>query len=115
MEGYLAHKWGAASNLLGGHPYKEVPPAFDNSPKIADQSYVTDVGAVATLQVTRVNDLLGWWKMDESSGTTLLDSSGNGRTATLSGNPTLGATGVLGSAINMDGTGDYATVEISSI
>lgn len=26
MEGYLAHKWGLAGNLLGGHPWKSAPP-----------------------------------------------------------------------------------------
>ena len=26
IEGYLAHKWGLAANLPGGHPYKSAPP-----------------------------------------------------------------------------------------
>lgn len=26
VEGYLAHKWGLASNLTDGHPYKTNPP-----------------------------------------------------------------------------------------
>jgi hypothetical protein len=110
IEGYLAHKWGIASTLPELHTYRQVPPNFDNSPKITDQSYTTEVGAAASPQITRKSDLLAWWKMDDASGSTLADASGNGRTATLSGDPTLGATGVLGSAITLDGTGDYATV-----
>jgi len=29
--------------------------------------------------------LVGWWKLDETSGNTALDSSGNGRDGTLQG------------------------------
>ncbi|HUV66417.1 MAG TPA: hypothetical protein VMW24_21185, partial [Sedimentisphaerales bacterium] len=32
-------------------------------------------------------DLLGWWKLDESSGTTAYDSSGNGYDGILNGDP----------------------------
>jgi len=51
------------------------------------------------------------WELEEGSGTTVVDSSGNGHTGTISGDPTwvtgVGSTGV---ALRMDGTGDYITI-----
>lgn len=38
--------------------------------------------------------LLGWWKCDETSGSTLADSSGNGRTLTLNGTYTVNTTAI---------------------
>ena len=38
LEGYLAHKWGGASNLPSGHPFKSTAPTFGGS-----QSIVTNV------------------------------------------------------------------------
>ncbi|MBI4136833.1 LamG domain-containing protein, partial [Candidatus Roizmanbacteria bacterium] len=49
------------------------------------------------------------WKMDEGSGTSANDASGNGSTGTLTSGPTW-QTGKKGSAINFDGTDDYITV-----
>jgi hypothetical protein len=39
----------------------------------------------------------GYWELPETSGTTLADSSGNSRTLTISGSPTLAQTGPFGS------------------
>ena len=50
-------------------------------------------------------DLVGWWKLDDASGTTAIDSSGNGRDGTLLGDPEWVA-GQLGGALQFDGTGD---------
>lgn len=53
----------------------------------------------------------GYWKLDEQSGSTVADSSGNGLTLTVNGNPTLGVAGPLEGvtdyAIDLDGTGDF--------
>ena len=49
--------------------------------------------------------LVGWWRLDEGSGTTAYDSSGNGRHGTLSGNPQW-VTGKIGGALEFDGQGD---------
>lgn len=38
---------------------------------------------------------LAYWRLGEASGTTMADSSGNGRTGTYSGTYTLGATGLV--------------------
>ena len=56
-----------------------------------------------------VSGLVGWWKLDETSGTTAVDSSGNNNNGTLVFNdpnwmPTGGA---IGGALGFDGTNDY--------
>ena len=45
--------------------------------------------------------LVGWWKMDEGSGTTLVDASGNGFNGTIVNSPTW-ITGVIDSALNLN-------------
>ena len=40
VEGYLAHKWGAADSLDSNHTYKDVPPIFNNGPRIEELSGV---------------------------------------------------------------------------
>jgi hypothetical protein len=57
-------------------------------------------------------ELVGWWKLDESSGTVANDSSGYDRHGTLHGDPEW-IPGFIGGAIRLDGDGDY--VEIGSV
>lgn len=57
--------------------------------------------------------LAGYWKLDEGSGTSTVDSSVNGNNGTLTNGPTWG-TGQLGSAVTFDGTNDYVTAGSSS-
>ncbi|MHC4694392.1 MAG: LamG domain-containing protein, partial [Planctomycetota bacterium] len=47
-------------------------------------------------------DLVGWWRLDETSGTTAYDSSPSGNDGTLTGNPQWVAGRVLG-ALQLDG------------
>jgi hypothetical protein len=55
--------------------------------------------------------LIGWWKLDETGGTTAADSSGNGHHATVCGNPQWQPTaGRIGGAVAFDGDGDYLEV-----
>jgi concanavalin A-like lectin/glucanase superfamily protein len=62
--------------------------------------------------------LVGWWKFNEGSGTTAIDSSGNGFNGTLIGGPTY-VTGKIGAyALSLDGINDtimanttYATLD----
>ena len=56
---------------------------------------------------------VGDWRMNEGSGTVLVDSSASGNNGTILGNPTWVA-GQHGQAIHFDGTGDYATVPDSA-
>jgi len=53
--------------------------------------------------------LVAWWKMDDGSGNTAADSSGNGLAGTLVGNPTW-ADGMAGRALKFDGDGDYVDI-----
>ena len=64
---------------------------------------------VATITVTIGTDdpsLVGHWEADEGSGTVLVDSSGAGNDAAVSGDTTW-VPGVIGDAVSFDGTGDY--------
>jgi hypothetical protein len=57
--------------------------------------------------------ILGWWKFDESSGTTAADSSGYGNTALLDDDPNSNPTfvaGKIGNALYFDGARDYGRV-----
>lgn len=66
------------------------------------------------------DDLLGWWPMDEGTGTAVADVSGNGNDGTLMGSATWGAWGA-DNAVLLDGTsGGYievpadATLDVSA-
>ena len=54
-------------------------------------------------------ELVGWWRFDEGSGTVANDSSGNGNDGTFNGDPQWAA-GMLGGALEFDGTDDYVEV-----
>ena len=72
---------------------------------------------LATPQVHAANGLIGDWKFDEGSGTTVADSSGNGNNGTIiqgtgTGSPAWVATGHDASrpyALDFDGSGTTAT------
>jgi Tfp pilus assembly protein PilE len=53
--------------------------------------------------------LVGWWKLDETSGTTAADSSGSGNNGTLYNmtSPGCWVAGQIGNALNFDGSNDY--------
>ena len=52
-------------------------------------------------------DLIGWWRLDEGSGTTATDSSGYGNDAIFQGAPVWVDEGKLGKAIRFNGSSDY--------
>jgi hypothetical protein len=54
-------------------------------------------------------ELVAYWKLDDGSGTTAFDSSGNGNDGALEGNP-LWVEGQLGGALEGSGNGDYIRV-----
>jgi len=54
-------------------------------------------------------NLVGWWKLDETSGTIAHDASGNGNDGTIKGDP-MWVVGKIDGAINLDGDGDYVDV-----
>ncbi len=61
----------------------------------------------------RDKGLIGYWKMDEASGT-LYDSSGYGNNGTQSGGVAYGATGKVGNALGFDGVDDYVGINHSA-
>jgi len=58
--------------------------------------------------------LVGWWKLDDGSGTTASDSSGNGNDGTLMGGAQW-AVGKFVMAVEFDGVDDYVEVPHSEI
>jgi len=59
-----------------------------------------------------------YWRLDETSGSTAADSSGNGNTGTYTGSPSLGATGALAFetpnlATDFDGSNDYVDLSFN--
>src|SRR5438045_502866 len=56
--------------------------------------------------------LLGYWALDDGTGTTATDSSGNDRTGTLTNGP-IWTTGIIGpSALSCDGADDYVAIPV---
>jgi hypothetical protein len=66
-------------------------------------------GTATTPNGDTTTGLVGWWKLDEGSGTTVADASGNGNTGTLTNGATW-TTGQFNSAVNLDGTNDYVSI-----
>lgn len=62
---------------------------------------------------TLTEGLVGYWKLDETSGTTAADSSGNGNTGTLTNGPTW-VTGKIGNGLDFDGSNDYVDASAGS-
>lgn len=58
-------------------------------------------------------DLVGHWRLDEGSGPSAFDSSGNGNTGTLEG-PTW-TTGILGGALSFDGVENRVSVDVGDL
>ncbi len=54
-------------------------------------------------------ELVGWWRLDEGSGTIAYDASGNGNDGTFNGAPQWVA-GRFGGALEFDGSDDYVTI-----
>ena len=54
-------------------------------------------------------NLIGWYKYDQTSGTTAADSSGYGNNGTVMNGATW-TTGNIGNAVNLDGTNDYSAL-----
>ncbi|HOK67777.1 MAG TPA: glycoside hydrolase family 127 protein [Anaerohalosphaeraceae bacterium] len=70
----------------------------------------TDSSRVTPLPLPTSSEMLGYWTLDETSGTTAADSSGKGMNGTLMNGlsfSTNSVTGRVGRALNFDGTNDY--------
>ena len=58
-------------------------------------------------------ELVGYWRLDEASGTIAYDSSGNGHDGTIKGDPQWVA-GRNGTALDFDGTEDYIDIGLGA-
>ncbi|MFQ6028609.1 MAG: LamG-like jellyroll fold domain-containing protein, partial [Dehalococcoidia bacterium] len=63
------------------------------------------VSGFASVSVVVINDLVGHWSFDESSGSTANDSSGSANHGQLSNGATLGQPGTLGNAVSFPFSG----------
>mgnify|MGYP000932915737 CR=1 FL=1 len=57
---------------------------------------------------------VGEWSLDDGSGTTAKDKSGNNNTGTLTNGPTWVTNGKSGNALSFDGTDDYVNISSST-
>jgi len=64
------------------------------------------------LTSTSEAELVGWWRLDETSGTIAHDSSGNENHGTTNGGPQWEA-GKIGGALHLDGSSDYVQIPFS--
>ena len=94
------------SNVKYGDTVELTASAGSNLPV----SYTIDNANVAATVATRQFHMVGWWKLDETGGTTANDSSGNDRKLVLAG--TDGSTNwkiaKFNNGLEFDGTNDYA-------
>ena len=79
----------------------------------ASSAPLTPGSFAAVILATEPANLKGYWKCDETSGTTLADSSGNSKNLTITGaintNYWLGESGEQGTCFRTDGVAGYAS------
>ena len=76
----------------------------------ASRNYRININAAGTVEgIKSGKGLVGYWKFDEGSGTTALDSSGYSNNGTATG-ATVNQTGQVGKAYSFGGDGDYVSV-----
>jgi hypothetical protein len=93
VEGYLAWKWGLQANLPVNHPYKNASPSITNQFGISRPPNVLPIPPItisarskSVIQVLISSGLLVRYRMNESSGSTLIDSVA-GNNITIGGSP----------------------------
>jgi hypothetical protein len=116
---YFGDNFDEVSNAVAGMP--RGTPDYSPGPLAADTVYYWrvdqfdglathkgDVWSFRTLPEIPVTDptLVGWWKLDEDSGTMAVDWSGNGNHGALQGDPQW-VPGQVGGALEFDGSGDF--------
>ena len=88
-------------------------PAASPTPTPTSTPTPTPGSFAAVILATEPANLKGYWKCDETSGTTLADSSGNSKNLTITGaintNYWLGETGEQGTCFRTDGVAGFAS------
>jgi type II secretory pathway pseudopilin PulG len=95
---------------LGGRPGEDYFDGIIDNVRIYNRAL--DPCEIAELAGTRAG-LVGYWKFDETNGSTAADSSGNGIDAIVSGG-TWDAGGQIDGALDFDGNDDYVNTTIPS-
>jgi len=119
---YFGDDFDTVSNATGGAPMATT--TYTPAPLELDKNYYWrvdefdgfathkgDIWSFKTLPDIPIVDpnLMGWWKLDETSGTTALDWSGHGHHGTFQGDP-LWVDGYDGGALEFDGVDDYVEI-----
>jgi len=81
--------------------------------QVKETNSAVDIGHHYPALWPNEDGLVGWWKLDESSGTLAADSSAYGHNGTLLNGPTW-TTGPVVGALNFDGTNDQVTIADST-
>jgi hypothetical protein len=98
--------WGQDFSSYGVNQYIDLNASVASGLPV---TYSLSDATVAELAVTMQSSLQGWWKMDELSGSTMNDSSGNSRTGVVPTSSTaLGSSGKFGNAFTLNGSNVYA-------
>jgi hypothetical protein len=97
-----AIKWQQkAIDLLGEGQHSRHQPMYEARMRLyqADQPYHR--------QILSANQIVAWWKFEETKGQTVIDSSGNGLDGELVGDAHIISDPVRGNVLSLDGDGDY--------
>jgi hypothetical protein len=112
---YQWQKWNGSWQNVGTNYYSYTTApvtATDDGTQyrvIVSNSYGSNISTTTTLHVNF--GCVGWWKLDEASGSSAADYSGNGNTGTLSNQAIfVSNSGILNGAVALDGLDDYVKV-----
>ena len=102
-----------ATATIPPSPTPTATPTATPTPSPTPTPTSTPGSFAAVILATEPANLQGYWKCDETSGTTLADSSGNSKDLTITGaintNYWLGETGEQGTCFRTDGVAGYAS------
>ena len=104
----------ASLNWLTTLPFGKGLPDGGASESSTDYSSLTG-STGSTSDNDLMSGIVGLWHLDETSGTTFKDSSGNGNDGTLTGGVTPGVFGNLGNAARFDGSSGYISASDAAL
>ena len=105
--------------LIGTTVGNSGPLYFGDDPTYAGcKAWMDDVrvynSALSDAEVKGLYGVVGYWKLNETSGTVAADSTNAGNTGTYTNGPLINQSGIKDTAANFDGTDDYVAVPDSA-